>query len=98
MHRPSNEWLAAALVAVLLAMLAMANTARAQEQPKPESQTVHDGASAPASSAATWTVWPAPVGHRQPRLKDMPAAARERIRDAERAQMPYRGLLICRGC
>ena len=63
----------------------------------------HDGArdGTRDGAEATRSVWPAPVGHRQPRVEDIPAGPQKRAYDEalERLQRALDGkLMICRGC
>ena len=63
-------------------------------------------AGVPISSAPTQGLdklqpWPAPVGHRQPRIDDIPAVVPRNAADAEQERldrMLSRKLMICRGC
>jgi hypothetical protein len=79
-----------AVGAVLAAVLA--GTAWAQNPPD-------DKPAPPASGAVRSSPLPAPVGHRQPRASDIPAAP---AGDASRASEPRddidERLRICRGC
>jgi hypothetical protein len=52
----------------------------------------------------TATVWPAPVGHRQPKMSDLPPdVAHREMQPGEPSNRPNQrdlnsGLTICRGC
>jgi hypothetical protein len=58
------------------------------------------GAVAHASSGIATKPWPAPVGHRQPRVADIPAStsASQHIIDQEDADVDRKISSICRGC
>jgi hypothetical protein len=58
------------------------------------------GAFAYASNDMTAKPWPAPIGHRQPRLADIPASASasQQIIDQEDANVDRKINGICRGC
>jgi hypothetical protein len=78
----------ALLAALGLSMAAAAPDALAREQ-------------AAGTGAIGATVWPAPVGHRQPRAADIPAATTKHASDAEQERRDRaldRRLRICRGC
>jgi hypothetical protein len=81
------------LAAICLgAVVIFANAALSQENP------ATSGAAPPSS-----TVWPAPVGHRQPRMNDLPPDVIHRetqpgeVVTGQRRQLDSR-LTICRGC
>jgi hypothetical protein len=51
-----------------------------------------------ASNEMTAKPWPAPVGHRQPRVIDIPASASQQIIDQEDANVDRKIRGVCRGC
>jgi hypothetical protein len=86
-----------ALVIVLVfafSSVALARDAASQRAVVPTGATLAD-------QPSTGTVWPAPVGHRQPRAHDIPMQRPQRESDAEQEKLHKaldRKLIICRGC
>jgi hypothetical protein len=86
----------AALLTLSLTVFASAAAARPQEAP-----------AVPIPSAPTQGFdrklrpWPAPVGHRQPRVEDIPQGVSQNASAAEQERLDRvlgRKLMICRGC
>ena len=84
------------LAALALSSLLCSASAGAQDASAQDRRPAETTGSAAASG-----VWPAPVGHRQPRASDIPADTQrtaEQERQLQRDREIDKKLWICRGC
>lgn len=85
----------------VVAALSFAGSAIAQNNPPSATPQANPAASGTTTGSAPGRVPPAPVGHRQPRAADVPAATDKSPADAHVEKLQDEGnkkLNICRGC